>query len=281
MSDLIRKVMVIAVWRNSSIPPEQKILLLKRNPSDGGEWQPVTGKVEQEEDFLDAALREFQEETGLEPPEQPAYLGLEHDFTGRWGDAVERSYRIVFTDNQPPEPVLDGQEHTEFAWLNIDEALARVIHSQQKTAIKRATTVIPPFVLNKQGGWLQDGEEVTHERTVQLLFDSMQKENGRWYIVTDGLKVPVQFEDAVFYVTRIDRDNLKVHLLGGKSLDFQPNDLELTGDSALYLNNVFGEQARLLKNAYYDLARDITEQKDSSGRTAYVFHFQNKAYVIN
>ena len=40
-------------------------LLLKRIPSRGGFWQPVTGGVNAGEDFTLAAKREVQEETGI------------------------------------------------------------------------------------------------------------------------------------------------------------------------------------------------------------------------
>jgi 8-oxo-dGTP pyrophosphatase MutT (NUDIX family) len=113
-----KKALTVILWRDPKQMGVQRVLLLKRPAKDGDFWQPVTGHVEKEEGYVEAAIREAEEETGLEFPHQPYFLGLEQDFEGRWGRAKERAYSLVVKNNgsAPPTPKL-SEEHEDFAWL--------------------------------------------------------------------------------------------------------------------------------------------------------------------
>ncbi|MGI0151755.1 MAG: NUDIX domain-containing protein, partial [Thermoplasmata archaeon] len=65
------------------------VLLLRRPPSRGGLWVPVSGKVEPTDpDLLSALRRELREETGFVPAGPPRALDWEVRFQGpnggRW-----------------------------------------------------------------------------------------------------------------------------------------------------------------------------------------------------
>ncbi|KKS90145.1 MAG: hypothetical protein UV65_C0020G0007 [Parcubacteria group bacterium GW2011_GWF2_43_11] len=95
-------------------------LLLKRSPEKGGFWQPITGNVQKEESFEEAALREIQEETGVSRISRLTDTDYSFDFfdDNRWqhervfGAQLDNDVKIVLS-----------REHTEFKWATKEEAL--------------------------------------------------------------------------------------------------------------------------------------------------------------
>lgn len=96
-------------------------LLLKTNKARGEFWQPVTGTVEDNEDFLEAARREPVEETGFTFKSEPLNTGYEFEFHSRFGQARECVFALVVDDIPPPR--LDPREHQGFKWVSPKEAL--------------------------------------------------------------------------------------------------------------------------------------------------------------
>ena len=95
--------------------------MLKLNKKRGFFWQSVTGGVDDGEDFIQAALREAQEETQIK--------------TDNIKNIIETNYEFSFTDqyeNQVLEKVfiieaksswcvvIDPHEHVEFKWVHED-----------------------------------------------------------------------------------------------------------------------------------------------------------------
>lgn len=111
-----RKVLVFIV--NES----REALLLKVVKKRGATWQPVTGSVDEGEEFLSAAERELQEETGLKL--KAHLLPLEYKFQDRWGrDVVEKTYYVQVQGQ--PKIKIDPKEHTEsqwFSWTQLKES---------------------------------------------------------------------------------------------------------------------------------------------------------------
>lgn len=91
-----------------------EILLLCRNTSDDfmpGKWALPGGKVEEGEDFITAASRELQEETGLcFKPQQLTYLE-----TRRKTDCTIGYFYILVSGNDPM--ILDNEEHYHYQWV--------------------------------------------------------------------------------------------------------------------------------------------------------------------
>lgn len=110
----------------SVVPRHQDAyLLLRRSPTRGGFWQPVTGKVEAGEATLAAAARELREETSFEGLVRP--LDYEHAFA--WGEEpsprVARETAHVVSLASRIDPVL-SEEHDAFEWVDLSTALSRV-----------------------------------------------------------------------------------------------------------------------------------------------------------
>jgi 8-oxo-dGTP pyrophosphatase MutT (NUDIX family) len=107
-----RKVLVFIV------NDRREALLLKVVKKRGATWQPVTGSVDEGEDFQEAAERELWEETGLKLSAQA--IPLEFQFGDRWGrDVVEKIYWVQTKGK--PKIKIDPKEHTEAQWFSWDE----------------------------------------------------------------------------------------------------------------------------------------------------------------
>lgn len=129
----------VQVWifqasHSKSEPP--RVLLLKMRLDRGGRWQPVTGKVEKDESFEDAALREAQEETGISFSAKPQDGGYAFDFKGQWGPAHEKVFSLEAPADFDLEKVkIDPKEHIEFLWLSPAEARAKAGFPSNQTAL--------------------------------------------------------------------------------------------------------------------------------------------------
>jgi 8-oxo-dGTP pyrophosphatase MutT (NUDIX family) len=101
-----------------------RVLLLRRAPGarSPGSWETVHGNIETEEAPEDAALREVAEETGLTV--QRLYNVMVHSFYLPLKARVEVAVVFcAFVDSGAP--VTLSAEHSEYAWLPIDDAGAR------------------------------------------------------------------------------------------------------------------------------------------------------------
>jgi ADP-ribose pyrophosphatase YjhB (NUDIX family) len=111
---------VIVKWDN-------KCLLCKRSNVEtySGEWSIPGGKIEPDEDIIDAAHREFYEETDKKLTGDLEFLGV----MGRMNrkGTKQSSIMYVFTTNvdEPIHPDLEnaeyGEEHSECGYFSIDD----------------------------------------------------------------------------------------------------------------------------------------------------------------
>ena len=94
-----------------------RFLLGKRSPHKpaGGYWCPITGGVEAGEAQADAMVREVREETGLAVRAVAKVAECDtHD-----GRCVMHWWRVSSLDDAPAR--LANDEHTELAWVTLDE----------------------------------------------------------------------------------------------------------------------------------------------------------------
>lgn len=116
-----------------------KVLLLRRAPTSHVDevdfWQSVTGSLLWEETApRQAALRELQEETGLDAASALQDLGITHHYPilPRWraryaADVLENvEYAFALALPQETSVTLNPAEHAEYAWFFFDEAAAQV-----------------------------------------------------------------------------------------------------------------------------------------------------------
>jgi len=112
-----------------------KFLLMKRNLNKIYEhlWQGVAGKIEDGETASEAAVRELKEETGLDPVNMFV------------ADHVSRFYEVhgdrvnlvpVFGMEVDSDEVMLSEEHVDFKWVTIKEALNTLVWTGQKKGIQ-------------------------------------------------------------------------------------------------------------------------------------------------
>ena len=120
-----------------------QVLLLKRNqPFEF--WQSVTGNLEPGESHPAAARRELYEETGLSDQGELRYAGISRQFAidPRWINrfppgAVENvEFEWRYRLPQSVDITISDDEHSEFVWLPIDEAVDKVWSWTNKDALK-------------------------------------------------------------------------------------------------------------------------------------------------
>jgi 8-oxo-dGTP diphosphatase len=107
------------IWHRDT----DKYLLLKRaghRDAGAGEWECVTGRVDQGEGFEDAVYREIREELGVEARIE-FIIGTSHFYRGEAKPENELlGVRYLCTlDN--PDAIQTTAEHDEYRWLTGDE----------------------------------------------------------------------------------------------------------------------------------------------------------------
>lgn len=130
----------VQVWILRAVPGGHETLLFKVIPKRGGGWHPVTGSVDQPEvraqDWLGAAKRETEEETGI-PPEAGEWIDANHvfEFEGRWGRARERTFALILRGPRP-KITLDPTEHEELCWVPLESAAQELGFDSQRRALE-------------------------------------------------------------------------------------------------------------------------------------------------
>ena len=126
-----------------------KVLLLKKN-SKRDLWQSVTGSMELGENPYDTALRELQEETGINKQKSDLIFDdLSHKFMiySEWIDRYKEStysnkeYIFSLKLNDEVSVKLSG-EHSSYKWVDLNDAIHLVFSWTNKAALK----AIPNFI---------------------------------------------------------------------------------------------------------------------------------------
>ena len=96
---------------------ENQLLLLQFAKFHNNGYQNITGSVEKEETFFDAATRELFEETGLNKPLIDTQLQFE--FLDRWGFKVIEKVFLCKLDKIPT--IILSDEHLSYKWIPINK----------------------------------------------------------------------------------------------------------------------------------------------------------------
>lgn len=116
----------------SKIDGEVKMLLMKR--VKGGFWCHVAGSIEEDETGIDAIVREFKEETQIEVSNL-----YNAQFLEQFYEASVNVIQLipVFVVMCPPEQeVVLNEEHTEYKWCSLEDALELAPFPNQHAVFK-------------------------------------------------------------------------------------------------------------------------------------------------
>ena len=133
MADITIRVVDCYVFRQTD--GALRFLLLKRNKDKLYEhlWQGVAGKIEGNETASEAAIRELREETGLEPVRM-----FVADYVSRFYEAHQDRINLVpvFGIEVDSVEVKLSEEHVDYKWVDIYEALDTLVWRGQKEGIQ-------------------------------------------------------------------------------------------------------------------------------------------------
>jgi 8-oxo-dGTP diphosphatase len=112
-----------------------RYLILQRSPQKDfaqSIWEPVTGRLEQGEGFVDALYREVMEEIGIAV--QPMLiLGTTHFYRGSQQPENELIGVVFLCQPIEQEPIKISSEHSRFIWVNAAEAEKLLIDNSPST----------------------------------------------------------------------------------------------------------------------------------------------------
>jgi len=134
---IICRTIEIAIFK--FVDDEPKYLLLHRSQDEKvypGIWQLLTGTVEKDEGGVEAALREFKEETGLKMLHFWV-VPYVNSFYDPDRDAVNLSPLFAAQVEDGIEPRLSA-EHSEHRWFSYGEALKKLVWPGQRAGLKVA-----------------------------------------------------------------------------------------------------------------------------------------------
>lgn len=115
---------------------EGKVLLLRRSKNEVRrplEWDIPGGHAGEGEFAEEAAVRETREETGVELPARGLRLAYAVSHTFEDGLHVTWLFYVAYVENPA---IAISLEHTEYAWKDLDEAVAAISYDRQKKAFE-------------------------------------------------------------------------------------------------------------------------------------------------
>jgi 8-oxo-dGTP pyrophosphatase MutT (NUDIX family) len=130
----------IVFKKNSQI--EYLLLYRRANPPFKESWDFSRGNMEKDESEIQTVTREIKEETGIR------YLrfikGFRESiefFYRREGRLIRKTIVYYLAETNSKEVRL-SEEHDDYAWLPIDEALARLRHKSGKEILEKAHRIL-------------------------------------------------------------------------------------------------------------------------------------------
>jgi dATP pyrophosphohydrolase len=132
---IVSRVVEACVFKISREGPHY--LLLKRSDGDPiypGMWQMVTGSMKEGERALDAALREFREETGMVPV-RFWVVPFVNSFYVAVNDAIHLS-PVFAVEASDDATVALSDEHQEYAWCSFEDAQRKLVWPGQRYAVE-------------------------------------------------------------------------------------------------------------------------------------------------
>ena len=125
----------VEVFPYRRVNNKYEFLLLKRVPSDGGFWQPVTGTLELNESIPECALREMSEEAGITPAK---VIFTSELYRFAWQKKDYTVVELVYGAEIPKtDEIVISEEHDEFKWCDQEEAISLLKMEDNVIGFKR------------------------------------------------------------------------------------------------------------------------------------------------
>lgn len=119
------------------------------------------------------------------------------------------------------------------------------------------------IVLRKDGVWIADGIEITHDQTRDLFFKSIHwDENEKKYCLKVGYETMfIEVEDTPYFVQALEHPGSRKVVARLSNFKSEPivADRISYENGNLYFKASDGQRAKFLSAAYYDLLRQLEE----------------------
>jgi len=119
---------------------QRQYLLLRHR--DGGHWAFPKGRLEPQEDEIEAALRETFEETGISQLLPVAGFRETTSYTVRRNGQEKAKTVAYFLAEARECDVVLSAEHTDYQWLDLTEAAARLTFDSSHRILMKADTLL-------------------------------------------------------------------------------------------------------------------------------------------
>jgi uncharacterized protein len=133
-----------------------------------------------------------------------------------------------------------------------------------------STWKLPQLRIDRDGGWLHEGEEVSHEGILASLRQGLQVDVAGHFLQIGPVRVPVEVEDAPFAIVRFeaDGDGFAVWLNDGSREALNPASLRLREGDVPYCRVKDGRfAARFSRGAAWQLLQHVEAQLEDGPPT--------------
>lgn len=118
------------------------VLYKKANPPYKEGWDFPRGNIEEGESELETVSREVKEETGITYLKFVKNFREQVSFFYRKEGKVVRKTIVYYLAETNSKNVVISDEHDDYAWLDVAEALARLKHKDTKTILEKAHRIL-------------------------------------------------------------------------------------------------------------------------------------------
>lgn len=136
----MKKLIDVYVYKIVEGEPRFLLFLRSANKIYANQWRMIGGKVKEEEKYWEAALREFREETSLEPGTFWTIPSMNSFYEAK-SDQIHQIPAFAIEISDGLKPVLDD-EHTEFEWISIEALDSYLSWPEQKRLIRLTNHIL-------------------------------------------------------------------------------------------------------------------------------------------
>ena len=120
------------------------------------------------------------------------------------------------------------------------------------------------IILTRNGVWVADGTEISHEPTRKLFARSLKKDAEGYFLHIGRETKRIQVEDTAYFVVRADGDSARGYelLLNDETSEkLQPRSLGYRPGRLVCTVKGGGEEAKFLHAPYFDILKNLKEDK--------------------
>ncbi len=156
-----------------------------------------------------------------------------------------------------------------------------VLLAEKPDALLQSAAEVPDFLarmpdlmgpgyvaIDQEGRWLNNGVEITHARTIEMLWRALRRnERGKYVVRMGAEECPVHVRTTPCFVRQVDvlPDRVMLYLSDGTSERLDPETLRIVAEGALQCRVKGGQhEARFSRAAHYVLGSAM--EKDPEGR---------------